>query len=188
VESAYKKKLFGKKFYYLLKKRIIIERNLSILLKKKVEVKLKNFLKSSVSEKFKLVYKSFYNHLLLNRVNFFNKQFKEVYSMLSLGIFLVKAKLVVSLLATVLGYGRYRYFKKNMYYLFNLIECLQNIYSYKGSIRINISGKFKGKAKRTQLKYLKTPGRWNVRTVDSSIIDYYVGFVGTKTGIFGIKV
>jgi len=74
-----------------------------------------------------------------------------------------------------------------MYYLFNLVECLQKVYSFKNSIRINISGKFKGKANRTQLKYLKTFGQWGVRSMNDNIIDYHVGFVATRTGIFGIK-
>jgi hypothetical protein len=157
--SVPKKKFPLKQTYYLLKKKKKIEDYLSVFLSRCVELKLINFLRSSKSSmKFKNVYKGFYKDLMRNKINFFNRQFKEIYSSISLGMYLSMSKMICNLFALVIGYGRYRLLKKNLFYLFNLVECMQKTYSYSYSIRINISGKFKGKAKRTQLKYLKTLG------------------------------
>lgn len=153
------KKVRLKNLLYIIRKRHKIENYIKFLTKMNVEIKLKNFIKSSrSSKKFKIVYKNFYDTLRLNKINLFNRQFKEIYASLSLGMYLSKAQFLVNLFAIVIGYGRYRLLKKNLYYLFSLVECLQSIYCRYNSIRINISGKFKGKAKRTQLKYLKTSG------------------------------
>jgi hypothetical protein len=175
--------------YHLLIKKKKIENFLKYFIKKNVELKFRNFIKSSkTSYKFKQIYLNFYNDLRQNKINFFNRQFKEIYSTTSLALYLSKSKILVYLFSLVIGYGRYRLLKKNLYYLFNLVEALQSVYCTHNSVRINISGKFKGKAKRTQLKYFKTNGMWNVRTVDNGLLDYHVGFVGTRTGIFGIKI
>jgi hypothetical protein len=175
--------------YRLLIKKKKIENFLKYFTNKNVELKLRNFIKSSkTSYKFKQIYINFYNDLRQNKINFFNRQFKEIYSTTSLALYLSKSKILVYLFSLVIGYGRYRLLKKNLYYLFNLVEALQNVYCTHNSIRVNISGKFKGKAKRTQLKYFKTTGDWDVRTIDGGLLDYHVGFVGTRTGIFGIKI
>jgi len=99
--------------YYLLIKKKKIERYLSIFLNKPVEIKLKNFIKSlGGSRKFRLIYKKFYRALRMDKINFFNKQFKEIYSSISIGIYLSSSKLIVYLFSLVIGYGRYRSLKK----------------------------------------------------------------------------
>jgi len=185
-----KRKYFLKNYFSILKKRINIENYLTVTTKKHCEVKLRDFFKTPViSQSFKRFYTNFYTHLLTDRINFFNIQFKEIYTSLSLGLYLVRSKFIIQIFSILIGHGRYRFFKKNLYYLFGLVEHFQRYYyASKGCVRINISGKFKGKANRTQLRYLRTVGVWNIRTLDSSIIDYAVGFVATRTGIFGIKV
>lgn len=182
------KKRFSKNRFFLLKRQLKIKNQLSLFLKKDVNLKMKNFLKSKkTSRKFKLVYIKARKKLLRYKHNFFNKQFKEVYAVLSFGVFFFKAKSIVYLFSQIIGYVRFRYMKKTIFYIFNLLSTIQKLYSLHRRVRLNISGKFKGKAKRTQLKYLKTKGIWGVRTVDANLIDFHVGYVATKTGTFGIK-
>jgi hypothetical protein len=182
------KKRFSINKLFLLKRQLKIKNQLSLFLKKDVNLKMKNFLKSKkTSRKFKLVYVRGKKKLLKYKHNFFNKQFKEVYAVLSFGVFFFKAKPIVYLFSQIIGHIRFRNMKKTMFYIFNLIATIQKMYSLHRRIRLNISGKFKGKAKRTQLKYIKTRGAWGVRTVDSNLIDFHVGYVATSTGIFGIK-
>jgi hypothetical protein len=182
------KKKSNKQIIYLKKKKLKLVKQLTTVLSKKVEVKLNNFLRSSKTpRKFKIAYALIKKNLYRHKFNFFNKQFKEIYAALSISFFLTKAKPIVQLFSVVIGYGKFRNMKKNMRYMFNLIRYFSNVYSFKRCVKLNIYGKFKGKAKRTQIKFVKTSGDWNIKSYNSGLSDFHVGYVGTGTGVFGIK-
>lgn len=190
INKETKKRICLEKKYLLLKKKIKIKNQLSLFLKENVvNLKMNEFLKSNrrLSRSFRVIYKKVKKKLLEYKLNFFNKQFNEIYAVLSFGVFFLKAKSIVQLFSKIIGYTRFRYIKKTVHYIFNLISTIQKFYSTNRRIRLNISGKFKGKAKRTQLKYIKTQGILGWKTFDQNLIDFHVGYVATSTGIFGIK-
>jgi hypothetical protein len=173
----------------LKKKKINLEYILNTILPVKLELRLNNFLNSkNTPSVFKKKYKKLYSIYKHKRLNFYNKQFKEVFSSLAISLLLCKSSMLMLIISRTLGNGRFRYFKRNLYYIFTNLFLLQRRICPFNAIKVNISGKFKGKAKRTNLHYRLSPGLFDIRGYTLSKINFYVGYVATQTGIFGIKV
>lgn len=173
----------------LKKKKLKLEYILNTMLPYKVELKLNNFLSSKGTPMlFKAKYRKLYINYKQKKLNFYNKQFKEIFSSLAIALLLCKSSMLTLIISRVLGSGRFRFFKRNLYYIFNNLFLLQRKLCPFNAVRVNISGKFKGKAKRTNLRYKLSPGVFKIRSFIPSKINFYVGFVMTQTGIFGIKV
>ena len=173
----------------LKKKKAKLEYLLNIMLPFKIELKLNNFLNSkNTPSVFKKRYKNLYSIYKHKKLNFYNKQFKEVFSSLAISLLLCKSSMLMLIISRTLGNGRFRYFRRNLYFIFTNLFLLQRRVCPFNAIKVNISGKFKGKAKRTNLHYKLSPGLFDVRSFILSKINFCVGYVMTQTGIFGIKV
>lgn len=55
------------------------------------------------------------------------------------------------------------------------------------SLCVHVTGKFKGKARRTNLLYFRQGSNFSFRTFDKNIRDYAFDCALTNTGSFGVK-
>jgi hypothetical protein len=171
------------------RKKIQLEYVLNILLPFRSEIKLNNFINSKTTPSlFRKNYKELYIIYKQKKLNFYNKQFKEIFSSLAVSLLLCKSSMLTLIISRALGVGRFKYFRRNLYYIFNNLFLLQRKICPFNAVKVNISGKFKGKAKRTNLRYKLSPGIFKPRSFFLSKINFHVGYVMTQTGIFGIKV
>ena len=84
---------------------------------------------------------------------------------------------------------RFNYLKKIFFNFEKLIMLMTTCLFGMSAITVHVTGKFKGKARRTNLMYFtKTISNFTPRYINKSICSYTNDYALTSTGSFGIKV
>ena len=173
----------------LLLKKNKLEQSLTFLAKQKVELKLTDILQSKKSSaKFRKSYRYACKKLKRSQEFKFYKQLKETISVITLGLFFSNSILVANLFARTINMSPFKFLKHTLKNFIAILTLVHSAVTPYNSIRINISGKFKGKARRSNMIYFKKGRRFSYNTMDFNQMSYTVDYVQTTAGIFGLKI
>jgi hypothetical protein len=175
--------------FKLLKKKIKLEQILTFILKKNVEIKIQDILASK-----KITYKFRKNAKVL--ASFLKKKKKikrylqrlENINLITLGLFFNNSLLISSILARTLSSVKFKFFKKTLATFKTILQTIHATIIPYNSIRINISGKFKGKARRTNMLYFCFGVTFKYKLMNKNLFDFNVDYINTYAGVFGIKI
>ncbi len=175
--------------FKLLKKKIKLEQILTFILKKPVEIKIQDILSSKkITYKFRKSAKKLASFLKKKKKIKRYLQKIENINLITLGLFFNNSLLISSILARTLSSVKFKFFKKTLATFKTILQTIHATIIPYNSIRINISGKFKGKARRTNMVYFCFGVTFKYKLMNKNIFDYTVDYINTFAGVFGIKV
>ena len=117
-----------------------------------------------------------------------NKSYKEIVFSTYISFLYCKGWMLVSTLSRLMSMTRRFSLLKKLAFTYEALLKHVISSSFVGlSICIHISGKFKGKARRTNLLYFRNGSNFSFKTFDKTIHDYSAADALTNTGSFGIK-
>lgn len=174
-------------------KRIALENKLSKVLGKRVELSLFNVYNkwnNKLIDKPTITYKYIYSFIKRSKHWRYNKNFKEIFTSLFTGLLYCKSYMISSVLSKMMGATkRFNYLKKLLLNFEKLLRLIIESAFNSTVLCVHVSGKFKGKARRTNLIYFKrSPLNFNPRTLDKALYSYSNDYALTTTGSFGIKI
>ena len=182
----------SKKKKYRLKlalKKNRLEQILTFILKKKIEIKLKDIIRGGKNSlKIKKSYKLICKKLKYKKEFKFYKQLKETISILTLGLFFNNCLLISNLFARTINMIPFKFLKRTLKSFMDILTTTHATITPYNSIRLNISGKFKGKARRSNMIYFKRGKQFTYKTMNFNQFNYTVDYIRTSAGVFGLKI
>ena len=169
-------------------KRLKLERFLNFFFQVPIEIKIQHIFKS----KYKMVKLRLLNTYIQNRCEFSRlrvfPQLKETLNSLLIGCFFLKSGLVANIISKLMHEIPYRILKKQIFNLKKLLRIILRFLHGIITIRVELVGKFRGKAKRTNLIHFQEGSILPTSTINLQQVDYSMDYTKTVVGIFGIKV